>query len=154
MITIQKNGWKNTCGFVITIRNGSLFETKNEEGYTHFAEHMMFSGTKKLSRFKLREKYDKILNSLEATTSRDRVSLFGYFDLQDFDEAIDVLSQMMYKWKCEKENFQDEKKDIQNEIREYSTSYEKVLCGEANKLLSIPAQGVLGRPSVIKKNKI
>jgi len=77
MINWYKNNLKHTCGIIITIKNGSFNEPQKYSGYTHIAEHMMFSGTKKISLPNLRDKHLKIFNKLEATTSREDVNIFG-----------------------------------------------------------------------------
>lgn len=151
MINLYKNNWKHTCGFIVSIRNGSFAEPEKCAGYTHLAEHMMFSGTEKLSRFELRDKHFKMFNKLEAITSREEVKIFGYFDLKDFDEVIEILRQMIYKWKCDKENFQDEKEDLLAEIKTYFSSYEYAMKKESYSLLPIKKSELLGDPAKMKK---
>ncbi len=145
--------WKNSVALQISIDAGSFDEPKGYEGYTHIAEHLMFSGTRKFSRKILREKMNRMFDrfDLEATTSRESISIFSCFDKKYFDEAVETLEQMIFSWRCTEERFIDEKKMLVDEVQEYYNSYEYQWSKAANRLLPIPQSEVLGSIHRIKR---
>ncbi|MCW1891881.1 MAG: insulinase family protein [Candidatus Uhrbacteria bacterium] len=151
MIRVFPNGWKKTVGIVITMNNGSLFENGETEGFTHFAEHLMFSGTEKDTRYQLREKHDRFFHSLEARTSREEVSIFCLVDMSDVHEAIKTLYEMIFRWKCRSNIFEDEKQDLLQETRAYMRSTEHRQRKSVDTFLSIPQREILGNLPRLKK---
>lgn len=153
MIRVYKNGWKHTIGIVITIQNGSFFETTKTEGFTHIAEHLMFSGTKSLNRYELREKHETIFTNLEARTSKEEVNIYCEVDIKDANEAIGILHEMIFDWKCRQDVFTDEKKDLFQETKSYFSSPEDMLRKKMYALLPFEEMEILGNPSKLQKMK-
>lgn len=145
-----KKDWKNTVAFILTIGNGSNIETKEEKGYVHFAEHMMFLQTKNISNKNLKNNFDYIFHDLEAQTNREEVKIFGYFDIADFDIAINTLSEMIFNWECPKNLFKTEKDDILIEANEYFTSDEYLEYKEFLKIISLSKIGPLANIKTLK----
>ena len=127
----HKNNWKHICAIAISLNFGSFNEPKNNEGYIHFAEHLMFSGTKSIKRRRLKEYFDKIFIDIKATTSRQNVNLYCAFDSNDFDIAIKVLE----------------------ELRGYNSSYSYKMRQDGLSLLPISKKPILGYFAKIKQLK-
>lgn len=151
MIRVFQNGWKHTVGIIITINHGALFENDETEGFTHLAEHLMFSGTQKDTRYQLREKHDRLFRDLEATTSREEVNIFCTVDALDIDEAMQTLNEMIFNWKCRSDVFEDEKQQILQEARAYIASPEHRLRKNFDAFLSFPNREILGDLARIQK---
>lgn len=151
MIRVFQNGWKHTVGIIITMNNGALFENNETEGFTHLAEHLMFSGTQKDTRYQLREKHDRLFRDLEATTSREEVNIFCTVDALNLDEVIQTLHEMIFDWKCRSDIFKDEKQQLLQEARAYITSPEHRLRKNIDAFLSFPNREILGDLARIQK---
>lgn len=120
----HQHSWENTCGFFLSFKAGSLRESKDHEGITHVAEHMMFCGTEKMSLEEFQKKIHYIFSEIRAITSRDRVNIFALFHSDDFDEAVEILEQMIFHWKCTPDAFQEEKKELLEEATDFFDSDE------------------------------
>ncbi|MDF1497089.1 MAG: insulinase family protein [Patescibacteria group bacterium] len=124
MINHIKNGWKNNCGFILTFSNGSFFESSKTNGFTHIAEHLMFSGTKNIPKIELDKIFVNTLHDLEAVTSREALSVFCYFNLNDFEIAVKTIYDFIYNWECTADQFKDEKSQLVDESQEYFSSFD------------------------------
>jgi len=151
LIYHHQNPWGNTCGLMLVVKAGGLDEPKQYKGYTHLAEHLVFSGTKKISREQLQEKFASIFNRIQATTSRKDIKLFCFFDLSDFDEVIFTLKEMFFDWQCPADCFTEEKKMLLEESKEYWNSYERAKQNTVLSLLTLPQNDILLSPASVKK---
>lgn len=151
MIRVFQNGWKHTIGIIITMNHGALFENDKTEGFTHLAEHLMFSGTQKDTRYQLREKHDRLFRDLEATTSREEVNIFCTIDAVDIDEAMQTLHEMIFDWKCRSDIFKDEKQQLIQEARAYIASPEHRLRKNIDAFLPFSGREILGDLARIQK---
>lgn len=151
MIRVIHNNWSHTVGILISIQKGRCYEDRETAGFTHIAEHFLFSGTEKYSRFDLREIQDRMFNQLEATTGYEEVRIFCYVDASDVTEALHALYEMIFRWKCRSDVFRDEKNDLVQEARAYYKSYEHSIRRETSALLFSQPQEILGQRSLIEK---
>lgn len=108
---------------MISVRVPESFLEEMPSGLIHIAEHLMFSGTKKLKRGKLKEQIYLYFNKLEAQTGRNYVRVFCYFDKKDIDVVLETLHQMLFSWHCAPQDFQEERADFVSEIEEYQGSF-------------------------------
>src|SRR5215471_16564173 len=79
----------------IWVSTGSRRETPEQNGISHFIEHMLFKGTTSRSAEEIAKSVDSIGGNLDAFTSRELVS----FNTKVLDEhlpiAFDVLSDLV-----------------------------------------------------------
>ena len=61
----------------IWIKTGSRFETKEENGISHFIEHMLFKGTTKRNAQDIAEAFDAIGGEVNAFTSKEYTCLYA-----------------------------------------------------------------------------
>ena len=55
----------------VLVRTGSINETEQENGISHFIEHCIFKGTEKRSAFEISDYIDRIGASINAFTSKE-----------------------------------------------------------------------------------
>lgn len=147
-----KNNSKNIVALLIEFQGGSFSESKETEGYTHIAEHFMFHGSKKYTKEFLEHNiFDKIIFNLEARTSRDRLELFCYFDIFDFDLIIDIIHHIIFNWDTKKESFYAEKNHLLSEHKEFSRSKKKLQAYSTFDILPAPKSKPLGSYNKLKK---
>ena len=78
----------------IWVKTGSRDENKEENGIAHFIEHMLFKGTKKRTALQIAKKIDAVGGILNASTGREYTDFFAKVLDEDFDLAIDLLSDI------------------------------------------------------------
>src|SRR4030066_373326 len=59
------------------IKTGSRDEKKEENGISHFIEHMLFKGTKKRSALEIAKEIDSVGGILNASTSREFTNFYA-----------------------------------------------------------------------------
>jgi hypothetical protein len=144
----HNGAWKYTIGIMISIHVGSIDEI--DIGMNHFAEHMLFSGFEHISLEEMSQRYGLIFNHLEATTSRDCVKIFCYFDKKYFNIAIETIKEMLWHWKPNKDNWNAEKENL---VQEYQNYFSSTLCSlhmQNMSLMNLSNTSVLGSKDFAK----
>lgn len=78
----------------IWVRTGSVNERKEQNGYSHFIEHMLFKGTERRSAMQISSEIDEIGGQLNAFTSKECTCYYATVRDEHIDIAMDVLSDM------------------------------------------------------------
>ncbi len=73
---------------------GSLNETKEENGLSHFIEHMVFKGTKKRSARDFAQQMDEVGGNLNAFTGKDCTCFYAKVIDEDLHLAVDILADL------------------------------------------------------------
>jgi predicted Zn-dependent peptidase len=101
----------------IWIKTGSRRETSEENGISHFIEHMLFKGTKNRSAEEIARSVDSIGGGLDAFTAKEMVS----YNTKVLDEhlpfAFDVLADMVRNPLFREEDIEKEKGVILEELK-------------------------------------
>ncbi|KGX93125.1 zinc protease [Pontibacillus halophilus JSM 076056 = DSM 19796] len=95
---------------------GSRNETKENNGISHFIEHMFFKGTKKRSAKDIAEAFDSIGGQVNAFTSKEYTCYYAKVLDHHRDTALDVLSDMFFHSTFDPEEMEREKKVVLEEI--------------------------------------
>jgi predicted Zn-dependent peptidase len=74
---------------------GSIYETKSENGISHFLEHMIFKGTKKRSAEQIAQDFEDIGGYFNAFTSRDKTMYYCKSLKEDFKTSMEILSDIV-----------------------------------------------------------
>ncbi|MEY3197041.1 MAG: hypothetical protein RLZZ59_409 [Pseudomonadota bacterium] len=74
---------------------GSKFETEEENGISHFLEHMAFKGTKTRSARKIAEEFDSIGGQFNAYTSKERTVYYTKVLAENTETALDIMSDII-----------------------------------------------------------
>lgn len=77
------------------VKTGSADEKKNEEGISHFIEHLVFKGTRKYGVGEIAATVEGSGGELNAYTSFDQTVFYVTISKQFSDVALDVISEMM-----------------------------------------------------------
>ncbi len=77
------------------VKTGSADEAKNEEGISHFIEHLVFKGTDKFKVGEIASTVEASGGELNAYTSFDQTVFYVTISKNFQDVALDVVSQMM-----------------------------------------------------------
>ncbi len=117
----------NTISFVIYIKIGPTSETRENNGISHFIEHMLFKGTKKYSGRHMAEVLDSIGADINAFTTREYTVVHGKVLNEYLEILIDVMSDMIINPLFLEEEFEKEKNVIYEEINASEDMPEELL---------------------------
>lgn len=116
-----------SIAFGIWIGNGSVFENKKNNGISHFIEHMLFKGTNKRSAKGIAEEMDCIGGHINAFTSKEYTCFYTITLDEHFEQALEIMSDMLLNSKFSAEEIEREKGVIQEEINMYEDSPEDLV---------------------------
>lgn len=102
---------------LVVVGAGSKYETKAENGLSHFLEHMFFKGTKKRpNTLKISETLDNVGGAYNAFTSKELTGYWAKTAKEHFDLALDWVSDIFLHSKLESKEIKKEKGVILEEI--------------------------------------
>jgi len=80
---------------MVLVNTGADFETKENNGISHFLEHMSFKGTKKRpSSFAISQELDGVGGSFNAFTGAERTGYYAKVAHQNKKLALDIISDI------------------------------------------------------------
>ena len=95
---------------------GSRDESKNETGYSHFVEHMLFKGNEKYSKDFLSSKFDEMGGFINAYTSKEEVCIYNTIPSYYMEDSIRMIEQMFNRSIIDDKELNSEKSVILNEL--------------------------------------
>ena len=114
-----------TAGFFI--RAGGLTENADENGISHFLEHMLFKGTEHRNACQIVQAIDRTGGVLNAFTSDEYTCYYVKTLDRQLETAIDVLCDMLFHSLLSPEDMELEKRVITEEISLYEDSPEELV---------------------------
>ncbi|MCL7746515.1 M16 family metallopeptidase [Halalkalibacter alkaliphilus] len=101
----------------VWIGTGSRFEKKEENGISHFLEHMFFKGTKTRTAAEIAESFDSIGGQVNAFTSKEYTCYYAKVLDDHAAYAVDVLADMFFNSVFDETELQKEKNVVFEEIK-------------------------------------
>ncbi|MBI5221848.1 MAG: insulinase family protein, partial [Candidatus Magasanikbacteria bacterium] len=109
-----------TITLEVGVRVGSRYEPLKINGVSHYAEHLMFKGTKKHpTTLDISKALDSVGAEYNAFTSKDQTGYYVKTDRSNLILALDILSDMLINSKFDPTEMEREKKVIVEEINMY-----------------------------------
>jgi len=122
LITIPMSATQ-TFTILVMAATGSRNETRENNGISHFLEHMMFKGTKKRpNTLAISSELDKVGGEFNAFTSKEYTGYYAKVDGQHAKIAIDVLGDVLLNSKFDKKEIEREKGVILEEMSMYENN--------------------------------
>jgi len=119
LITAPVKGTK-TVTVLVTIGTGAKYENRQNNGISHFLEHLFFKGTKKRpTPFAVASDADSIGGEFNAHTSKESTSYYMKVDSGKTERAVEMLSDMITNSLFKAEELEREKGVIIEEINMY-----------------------------------
>lgn len=110
----------NSVTVLILVGTGAKYETKEQNGISHFLEHMFFKGTKKRpNTLIISETLDRIGGEYNAFTSKEITGFWAKVDKKNIDVALDWISDMFLNSKFDETELNREKGVIVEELNMY-----------------------------------
>ncbi len=130
----------------IWVKVGSKYEDKKTAGITHFIEHLIFKGTKKLKSNVLATRIESLGGSINAFTSYDNTVYHIIIPKKSFEEGLDLLIESVKNPVFPEEEIEKERKVVLEEIKMGEDDVQRKLF---NELFSVSYQGhPYGRPII------
>ncbi len=101
----------------VWVGTGSRFEKKEENGISHFLEHMFFKGTKTRTAAEIAESFDRIGGQVNAFTSKEYTCYYAKVLDDHAEYAVDVLADMFFDSVFDETELQKEKNVVFEEIK-------------------------------------
>ncbi len=100
----------------ILVGTGAAVETDEENGISHYIEHMMFKGTQKRSAFAISDEMDRIGAQMNAFTSKDATCYYAKCITDHAERAFAILADLFLNSTFPEEESEREKGVIIEEI--------------------------------------
>lgn len=145
-VLYEKLDFVRSATIGIWVKNGSRFETAEENGASHFIEHMLFKGTNSRTSAQIAEQMDAIGGQFNAFTTKECTSF--YFRALDtmLDRGIDVLTDMLTDSVFPENEVDTERGVIDEEIDMYEDTPDELVADNLFKIVF--PDSPLGRPIV------
>ncbi|MFH1429504.1 MAG: pitrilysin family protein [Candidatus Margulisiibacteriota bacterium] len=111
----------------ITVKAGSMWETTEENGVSHFLEHLAFKGTKKRDALAISEEIDAIGGRLNAHTGRDYTTYYAVVLDTHLNIAIDLLSDIFLNPCYAPNDINTERTVVHEEIKLYEDTPDELI---------------------------
>lgn len=111
----------------IWIGTGSRNETEQNNGISHFLEHMFFKGTKTRSAREIAESFDSIGGQVNAFTSKEYTCYYAKVLDEHASFALDILQDMFFNSTFDEEELKKEKNVVLEEIKMYEDTPDDIV---------------------------
>nr|WP_306812876.1 pitrilysin family protein [Paenibacillus soyae] len=122
-----------SVSFGIWVKTGSRNETKDNNGISHFIEHMLFKGTEKRTAKDIADLFDGIGGNVNAFTAKEYTCYFAKVLDEHLPLAVDALSDMFFNSQFDKTELAKEKNVILEEIAMYEDTPDDKVHDEASR---------------------
>lgn len=95
---------------------GSMYETEEENGLSHFVEHMLFKSTENRTTREIAVEMDAIGGQVNAFTAKECTCYYAKVIGEHLERAMELLSDLLLNAKLEEEEFEKERGVILEEI--------------------------------------
>ena len=100
----------------IWVQAGSRYELPEENGLTHFIEHMLFKGTKTRTAKQIAEEFDRIGGNINAFTSKENTCYYAKVLDHHANHALEILADMFFNSEFDAQEIEKERQVVLEEI--------------------------------------
>jgi predicted Zn-dependent peptidase len=111
----------------VWIAAGSRNEVQDNNGISHFLEHMFFKGTKTKSAREIAESFDSIGGQVNAFTSKEYTCYYAKVLDNHAEYALHTLSDMFFNSAFDEEEMDKEKNVVYEEIKMYEDTPDDIV---------------------------
>lgn len=159
-VALEKIDYVQSVSIGLWIKNGSRNESEDNNGISHFIEHMMFKGTANRNAKEIVKTIEDLGGHINAFTGKEATCYYIKLLYTHLDIALDILSDMIFNSKFDEEDMELEKGVILEEISMNEDSPEDVLVDLYSKAawgddpISLPILGSSERVKAFTRNDI
>ncbi len=107
----------STVSLGIWWKTGSRYEQRNNNGVSHFIEHMLFKGTSERTAYDIAREIDAIGGTINAFTGKEYTCVYARVLKKDMDTALDIIADMCRNSLFDGSDIEREKYVITQEIK-------------------------------------
>ncbi|MEC0091354.1 M16 family metallopeptidase [Paenibacillus macquariensis] len=116
-----------SVSFGIWVKTGSRYENLENNGVSHFIEHMLFKGTERFNAKEIAEQFDAIGGNVNAFTSKEYTCYYAKVLDEHLPIAVDVLADMFFRSNIDDQELSKEKNVILEEISMYEDTPDDIV---------------------------
>ena len=144
----------NSVCLGVWVKVGSRYENSDNNGISHFIEHMIFKGSKKRSSFEIAKSIESVGGNLNAFTGRELTCYFVHVLSKDLPMAVEILFDIIENPLFNNSDIINEKNVVLEEINSIEDTPEELIYEHFQKNLFYKHPlgfSVLGKLKNIKK---
>ncbi|WP_313528979.1 M16 family metallopeptidase [Anaerotignum sp.] len=126
-VALEEITYVRSISFGIWVKNGSRNERPEENGVSHFIEHMMFKGTENRSARQIAEEMDALGGQINAYTTKEYTCYHTRVLDEHFSRALNVMSDMVLHSSFAQKDVERERNVITEEINMYEDAPEELV---------------------------
>jgi predicted Zn-dependent peptidase len=134
-VVVESIDYVNSVSVGLWVENGSRNESPQNNGISHFIEHMLFKGTENRSAKALAEEIEDVGGQINAFTGKEATCFYIKALDTHLELSLDILSDMLFNSKFSEEDIEKEKGVVIEEISMSEDSPEDVLSELHNKAI-------------------
>ncbi len=115
-IILKENHSSPMIASIIFVKSGSKYESKFENGITHFLEHLLFDGTATLTREELDASIQDLGGYINAFTRKELTAFLVLLPKQYIDYGLTVQADMLFNSAIPEDELSKERKVVIEEI--------------------------------------
>ena len=112
----EKKSYFNSISIGLWVKTGSVYEPAELNGISHFIEHLLFKGTKNRTYKEINREIDLMGGALNAFTGTELTCLYTKVLYKNYDNALNLLIDLMFNSLFPEEEIEKEKGVILQEI--------------------------------------
>lgn len=143
-VIAEKVPYVKSVSLGVWVGNGSRYETREENGMSHFIEHMVFKGTNTRSASDIALEMDSVGGQLNAFTTRETTCFYAKTLYDNVEVSADILSDMVFEPSLTAEDTELERRVVFEEIAMYEDSPEDLVYDLSS--LNVWGDTPMGRP--------
>jgi predicted Zn-dependent peptidase len=126
-IILEPIDYVKSISIGLFVQAGSGCESPEQNGISHFIEHMNFKGTATRTAREIAEVLDGVGGKLNAYTSKEHTSYFATVLDEHFDLALDLLGDIFFNSQYRDVDIETEKKVVLEEIKMYEDTPDEII---------------------------
>ncbi|MGG1574386.1 M16 family metallopeptidase [Fictibacillus sp. NRS-1165] len=126
-VVLEKIPTVRSVAIGVWIGTGSRFEVPENNGVSHFLEHMFFKGTTSRSAREIAESFDSIGGQVNAFTSKEYTCYYAKVLDTHAPRALNVLSDMFFNSTFDEQELLKEKNVVLEEIKMYEDTPDDIV---------------------------
>lgn len=121
--------------FGVLLNAGTRDENADFMGMAHFVEHTIFKGTAKRKGYQVIKRMEDVGGDLNASTSKEETYFHASFLSQDYERAIELLSDIFFNATFPEKEIEKEKDVVLEEINYYKDSPSELIFDDFEDLI-------------------
>ncbi len=127
LVALEEIPYVKSIAFGIWVKNGSRNEREEQNGISHFIEHMLFKGTEKRTAKEIANEMDALGGQMNAYTTKEYTCYHTRTLDENFDMALEIMADMFLNSRFNEQDMEREKDVILEEIAMYEDTPDELV---------------------------